>query len=154
MAEQKPLTDSEVENQLAKDWYAKLDDHVPVEEYQPLMTDDAEFRFPEVTVRGFEGFRDWYEGDIDKNNGVIYKFFDEVHTLKKVQVTPKGDSADVQVVVNWQASVWNPPAARSERINADAYQSWVVVRSPQTQKPVISVYVVDSLDFLPGSATL
>ena len=141
-----PLTDSEV-NQLAVDWYAKLDTHVPVEEYSPLLAEDVEFRFPEGTVRGFDGFRGWYES-------VTRKFFDEAHTLKTVRVTPKVDSANVQVVVNWQASVWKPPAAKSERINADAYQTWVVVRSPGTQKPVISIYVVDSLDYAQGSTTL
>jgi len=146
MAGQAPLTESEV-NQLAADWYKMLDIHVPVDEYVPLLADDVEFRFPERTVRGFGGYRGWYEA-------VTNKFFDEVHTLKKVEVTTQGDSADVKVVVNWQASVWNPPAARSERINADAYQTWVVTRSPRTQKAVIQLYIVDSLEYAPGSATL
>jgi len=146
MPDPAPLTDLEIQ-QLAADWYAMLDNHVPFEQYVPLLAADAEFRFPEATVRGPNGFRGWYEG-------VIRKFFDETHTLKSVRPTLKGDSADVQVVVNWQASMWTPPAAKSERINADAYQRWVVVRSAQTQKPVISVYIVDSLDYLPGSATI
>jgi hypothetical protein len=146
MSELAPLTESEVQ-QLASAWYSMLDTHVPVEQYTPLLAPNVEFHFPEGVVRGLDGYRDWYEG-------VTRKFFDEVHTLKLVRPTLKGDSADVEVIVNWQASVWNPPAAKSERINADARQRWVVVRSPQTEKPVISVYIVDSLDYQPGSATL
>jgi hypothetical protein len=124
-----------------------LDTHVPVEEYTPLLAPDVEFHFPEGISRGLDGYREWYER-------VTRIFFDEVHTLKLARPTLKGDSADVDVIVNWQASVWKPPAAKSERINADAKQRWVVVRSPETGKPVISSYIVDSLDYQPGSATL
>src|SRR4051812_37892136 len=93
-----PVTDSDV-RPLVADWYAKLDAHVPVAEYAPLLAPDVEFRFPEGTVRGFEGFRGWYDT-------VTRKFFDETHMLKTVDVTPNGDAVDVKVVVNWQASMW------------------------------------------------
>ncbi|AFY87670.1 MAG: hypothetical protein CLLPBCKN_004211 [Chroococcidiopsis cubana SAG 39.79] len=140
---------SQVEvQQLAADWYSKLDVHAPLEEYIPMLAEQgSEMCFPEATVYGFDGFKDWYER-------VIGIFFDEVHTLKKVQVTPKGDKADVKVVVKWEASVWNPPAAKSDRITLDAYQTWVVQRSPLTGKAVIETYIVDSLDYYEGSARL
>lgn len=143
-----PLTQSEIK-QLAADWYLKLDVHAPLEEYVPFL--DAaglEMRFPEGTVYGFDGFKGWYER-------VTRIFFDEVHTLKKVEATSTFNSqVEVKVVVNWQASIWNPPAAKSERIVSDAYQTWVVKRSPTTQKPVIQSYVVDSLEYAEGSARL
>jgi hypothetical protein len=102
--------------------------------------------FPEATVEGFEGFKGWYDR-------VIGIFFDEVHTLKEVNPTIEGDTATVKVVVNWQASVWNPPAPNSERIKLDAYQTWEVIRSAEG-KPVVKTYIVDELKYEPGSATL
>ena len=143
-----PLTYSEVK-QFAADWYSKLDVHAPVEEYVPLLAEDnVEMRFPEVTVTGFDGFKGWYEK-------VVRIFFDEVHTLKKVEPKPISNGRiEVKVVVKWEASMWNPPAAKSERIISDAYQTWILERSPETQKPVILTYIVDSLDFAEGSAKL
>ena len=141
-----PLTGAEVK-QLATDWYLKLDVHAPLEDHIPFLAEAVELRFPEATVYGFDGFKGWYER-------VIRIFFDEVHTLKQVNVTPAKDQVNVQVVVKWEASVWNPPAAKSERIVLDAYQTWVVKRSPDTGKPVIVTYIVDSLNYYEGSARL
>jgi SnoaL-like domain len=140
------ITEPEV-RQLASSWYAMLDEHVDVEQCAELLAPDVKFHLPEGVVRGLDAFREWYLS-------AIRTFFDEVHAVKLLQVTVKGDSADVAVIVNWQASVWKPPAATSERIVVDATQRWVVVRSPQTAKPVISDYVVESLDYHPGSARL
>ncbi|MBD2247628.1 hypothetical protein [Nostoc sp. FACHB-888] len=142
-----PLTASEIK-QLATDWYLKLDVHAPLEEYIPFLAEEGlEMRFPEATVYGFDGFKGWYER-------VIGIFFDEIHTLKQVNVKPSGDEASVQVIVKWEASVWNPPAAKSQRIILDAYQTWIVKRSPYTGKPVIATYIVDSLSYYEGSARL
>lgn len=143
-----PLTYSEIK-QLATDWYSKLDVHAPTEEYISMLAEEGlEMRFPEATVYGFEGFQGWYER-------VIGIFFDEVHTLKKVEPKPIGnDQLEVKVVVKWEASIWNPPAAKSERIILDAYQTWIVERAPNSEKPVIVTYIVDSLDYYEGSAKL
>lgn len=142
------LTEAEV-TEFAANWYRKLDVHAPLEDYQPLLAqDDLKMVFPEATVEGFEGFKGWYER-------VINIFFDEVHTLKEVKLTSiSGDTAEVKVVVRWEASVWNPPAPTSDRIVLDAYQTWIVTRSPNTQSPVILTYIVDSLDYAEGSARL
>lgn len=144
------LTEAEIK-QLASEWYLKLDVHAPLEEYVPFLIEEGlEMRFPEATVYGFDGFKDWYER-------VVRIFFDEVHTLKEVKITPSENSANeanVKVVVKWEASVWKAPAAKSERIVLDAYQTWIVKRSPATQKPVIATYIVDSLDYAAGSAKL
>jgi hypothetical protein len=58
------------------------------------------------------------------------------------------------VVVNWQARRWKPPAAHSQWIGYDAYQTWEMARSPSTGKPVIVRYVVDELRPMPGSPAL
>lgn len=140
------LTQTEIAD-FARAWYKKLDVHAPLNDYAPMLDDSVELVFPEATVHGFEGFTGWYER-------VIGIFFDEVHTVKEVSVTPGDGEADVKVVVRWEASVWKPPAPHSERIICDAYQTWVVKRSPRTNTPVISRYVVESIDYAEGSAKL
>lgn len=142
------LSYSEVK-EFAADWYSKLDVHAPLEDYIPLLAEEGlEMRFPEATVYGFEGFQGWYER-------VIGIFFDEVHTLKKVEPKPiENGRLEVKVVVKWEASMWNSPAAKSERIVVDAYQTWIVERSPNSGKPVVLIYIVDSLDYYEGSAKL
>ena len=148
MAESAPLTEAEITD-LADRWYKLLDVHAPTEELLSLIIDDGlEMRFPEETARGHAGFRTWYER-------VITIFFDEVHTLKEVKTAAgSGPDADVKVVVNWQAKVWNPPEPKSKWLGFDAYQTWIVTRSPQTGKAAIKTYIVDDLAPMPGSATL
>jgi SnoaL-like domain len=142
-----PLTESELQ-EFAAAWYKKLDVHAPVDEYAALLAADVELRFPEATVKGFEGYSGWYDR-------VINIFFDEVHTVKEVKITSStAEKVTVQVVVKWEASVWKPPAPTSERIVVDAYQTWILERSLETQKPAISVYIVDELKYYEGSATL
>lgn len=148
MSNSTALTEDEVK-QFAVDWYRKLDVHAPLEEFKPLLKDDElKMVFPEATVTGFEGFKGWYDR-------VITIFFDEVHNVKEVKLTSVSDEkAEVKVVVNWQASVWEPPAPNSKRIVLDAYQTWEVKRDPSTQKPVVVTYIVDSLEYAEGSAKL
>jgi hypothetical protein len=142
------LTKEEIED-LADRWYKALDVHAPVEELYAMLLDDGnEMMWPEGPTHGHKEFNDdWYQR-------VIRIFFDEVHTITKVDSKIDGDSADVEVVVNWQAKVWNPPEPKSKFLGFDAYQTWVVVRSPETGKAVIKRYVVDNLEPMEGSATL
>jgi hypothetical protein len=141
------LTESEIQS-LAADWYKKLDVHAPLVDILPLLASEGlEMIFPEATVKGLAGFEGWYER-------VIRIFFDEVHTLKVVSSEIDGDSAKVHVVVDWAASVWNPPNATSARIMLDADQTWTVKKSPLTGKPFITSYAVNSLDYHSGSAKL
>lgn len=133
--------------ELVADWYKKLDVHAPMVELLPMLADDElEMIFPEITVYGYAGFEGWFQR-------VIRLFFDEVHTLKNVEVDVQGDSATVSVVVQWEASVWNAPEASSKRIVADAYQTWTVKAGP-TGAPIITRYVVDDFRYHEGSATL
>jgi hypothetical protein len=142
-----PLTQSEV-REMAKAWYSKLDVHAPLADFVPFLAEEGlEMQFPEATVYGFEGFKGWYDR-------VIGIFFDEIHTVKEVKLTQKPNELEVKVVVQWEASVWNPPAPRSQRIILDAYQTWIVERSSSTGKPVVKTYIVDSLDYQEGSARL
>ncbi len=134
--------------QLVDDWYRALDVHAPFEELVPLVSSTGlEMYWPEGPTFGVDGFRGWYER-------VTRTFFDEVHTLKELAITPRGDEADVKLIVNWQAHVWDPPEARSKWLGMDARQTWVVRRSEDGSRMVIQKYVVDGMDLMPGSASL
>jgi hypothetical protein len=143
----RPLTAKEIET-LAKTWYKKLDVHAPLVELLPLVASEGlEMVFPEATLRTQAEFEGWYER-------VIRIFFDEVHTVKQVKSTIIDEGAEVKVVVRWEASVWNSPAAASQRIKLDAYQTWTVVRDCETDQPVITRYTVDELKYDADSAKL
>ncbi|MCH2082478.1 MAG: hypothetical protein MK226_08810 [Saprospiraceae bacterium] len=132
--------------EMAEVWYRKLDIHAPMVEILPFLVDDGlEMVFPEATIYGWAGFEGWYQG-------VIRIFFDEVHTVKVCDSEIDGDEATTKVVVQWEASVWKPPAEKSERIVLDAYQTWEVVYQDGT--PKVKRYVVDELKYHEGSAKL
>jgi hypothetical protein len=103
--------------------------------------------WPEGPTFGVDEFKGWYDR-------VTRTFFDEVHTMKDLVITPRGAEADVKLVVNWQAKVWNPPDAKSKWLGMDARQTWVVARSDDGTRAVIQKYVVDGMDLMPGSSTL
>jgi hypothetical protein len=141
------LTDEGIRG-LVTEWYRALDRHDGLAEVLPYLLDDGlEMRFPETTAYGHAGFADWYKA-------VTNRFFDEKHTVTSVDVTALDEhGASVSVVVNWQARIWNPPAAKSEWLGFDAYQRWQLVVTPGGEVK-LKTYVVDRLDPMPGSASL
>jgi hypothetical protein len=141
------LTEASVK-ELVDRWYHLLDVHAPVEELVPLLAQSGlEMYWPEGPTFGIDGFKGWYER-------VTRTFFDEIHTMKELAITSRGDLADVKLVVNWQARVWSPPDAKSKWLGMDARQTWVVVPSADGNHAVIQKYVVDGLDLMEGSASL
>ena len=145
----KPLAENEVRDMVI-DWYQKLDVHAPMVDILPLLSDtELHMKFPEATLTSLAEFEGWYQG-------VIRIFFDEVHTMKELNVTvsPDGSKADIKLMVYWEASTWTPPDRYSKRLMMDAYQTWVVKRSPTSGLPVVVSYIVDKLDPKPGSAAL
>jgi hypothetical protein len=142
-----PITAADV-RELAADWYSRWDAHAPAEEFKPLLaTEGVQIQHGDTPLEGFAGFTTWYEA---ANN----TFFDEVHTVKEVTLLSGTEPVNVRLVANWQASRWTPPAAKSERINADASHTWVVTRSPTTNRPVLLSYRLDSVQYAEGSAKL
>lgn len=141
------LTEQAIRTMVA-DWYRALDRHDDLADVLPYLVDDGlEMRFPEATARGHAGFTDWYKA-------VTNRFFDEVHTLTSVEIgTLAAERAEVTVVVNWQATIWNPPAPKSQWLGFDAYQTWEVVAGP-AGRPLVKTYTVDALEPMPGSASL
>jgi ketosteroid isomerase-like protein len=140
------LTETDV-RRLVQDWYDALDRHDPIAEVMPFLASNGlVMQFPEGTLRGADDFRQWYET-------VTHRFFDEVHVLASVDVRMVSPvHADLVVVVNWQARVWNPPQPNSEWLGFDATQTWSVVLQDGAAR--IRRYIVDELAPMPGSAQL
>jgi len=137
-----PITEKAV-LELAGRWYTALDEHAPLAEVMGFLVEDGlEMVFPEGGCRGRTGFTDWYKL-------VTNRFFDEEHTLTGVTTRIDGERATVAVKVNWQATVWEPPAPRSVWHGFDVDQTWEVVAGPRG--PLIRSYVVNSLAPMPGS---
>ena len=141
-----PLSDDAI-RKFVEEWYFALDRHDSIEEVLPYLSGEGlVMTFPEGTLRGLGEFRGWYET-------VTNRFFDEAHAVTSVELDWRPDAAVVaKVVVNWQARVWDPPAARSAWLGFDAYQTWLV--AVRDGEPKILKYVVDSLAPMPGSASL
>lgn len=117
-----PLTEDRIKQFVAA-WYYALDVHAPIEECNRLLADKGlNMQFPDGDLRDLESFRKWYER-------VTHLFFDENHTVQSVKARISGDEAVVDVVVGWQASWFEPPAAKSKRVSMDATQRWTVRRS-------------------------
>jgi hypothetical protein len=128
-------------------WYRLLDIHAPLDSYRSLLTKDVQLVFPESTVDGFDGYSGWY-------NNVIKIFFDEQHTLKVADIINQNDSVcEAHVVVNWHASIWNAPEARSIRLMMDADQTWQMRRQGDGSL-AISKYVVNYMSYETGSCKL
>jgi hypothetical protein len=117
-----PLTEGEISTFVAA-WYRALDFHVPIAEaYSFLAERGLDMQFPDGHMTDYETFKKWYDR-------VTNLFFDENHYVQTVRANITGDSAVVDIVVGWQASWWEPPAAKSKRVSMDATQRWTVRRS-------------------------
>jgi hypothetical protein len=134
--------------QFVADWYKMLDVHAAPEDVLAALSDrEFEMRVPEATMHSREEFKGWYEK-------VTRIFFDEVHTLRELNVDVSDSGAEVQLVVHWQAKKWDPPKANSDIIDMDAAQRWTVKADPTSGEPRVTLYIVDSLTPLPGSISL
>lgn len=139
MRNEKPLTEFEVKI-FIYEWFSKLDVHAPAEEILTMVADDGlEMRFPEATIQSRADFGRLY-------NEWINSYFDEVHQLRELEIEISSDQANVTLIGYWQRRTWNRPAARSEQLAYNAVQSWTLKRSPDTSKPIIVTYIVESLD--------
>jgi SnoaL-like protein len=135
-------------DQFVEEWYRALDRHERLDSVKDMLVDEGlEMKFPEATVQGHDGFAEWYRR-------VLHRFFDEEHKVTKVEaaIESAGSRATVQVLVNWQAKIWDPPAATSQWLGFDANQTWVVAAT--NSGPRIATYVVNELAPMPGSARL
>jgi hypothetical protein len=132
-------------------WYEALDVHVPIEQaYTFLADEDLHVQFPDGDITDFDSFKAWYER-------VTNLFFDENHNVQSVQVQIRDGEAVADIVVGWQASWWEPPAAKSKRTSMDATQRWTVRPSDKNEYGLeIVTYnaTVEPFKYAPGFARL
>ena len=102
-------------------WFLALDQHVPIADAYKLLADDGlHVQFPDGDITDFDSFKKWYDR-------VTNLFFDENHNVQSVEIQRADENeAEIIVVVGWQASWWEPPAAKSKRVSMDATQRWIV----------------------------
>lgn len=145
-----PITEDQV-RRFAAAWFLALDQHVPIEQCYNLLADDGlRMTFPDGDIRDFPSFKQWYDR-------VTNLFFDENHTLQTVDVSIDGDQVNARVVVGWQASWFEPPAAKSKRVSMDATQDWTVRRSSKNPYGLEIVYynaTAAPFTYAPGFARL
>ena len=132
-------------------WYLALDQHAPFEECTKLLADTGlHVVFPDGDITDQASFKKWYDR-------VTNLFFDENHNVQTVDAEINGDEAVVDVVVGWQASWWEPPAAKSKRVSMDATQRWTVRKSSKNAYGLeIVTYnaTVKPFTYAPGFARL
>ena len=137
--------------EFATAWFLALDQHVPIEQAWTLLADEGlTMTFPDGDIHNFDSFKTWYDR-------VTNLFFDENHNLASVEAQIHGDEADVDVVVAWQASWFEPPAAKSKRTAMDATQKWKVRRSSKNRHGLEIVFynaTAAPFTYAPGSARL
>ncbi len=144
-----PLSQEAV-HEMAVKWYGGLDAHVPEPQLLALLEPDGlEMQWPDYHVQNIDDFDGWYQRAL----GI---FFDELHTIKELVVTPSADGtkADVKVFVNWKARVWTHREAYSKFLDLDIHQTWVVVPSADGTKPLIKFIRFDDGTPREGSDTL
>jgi hypothetical protein len=130
--------------ELVYTWFKKLTDKAAADEMVAMLSGGSlEMKFPDDTLRSHAEFRVW----LKKVTGI---FFDQVHDVLYLDVRLDGEEADVNLVVNWQARTWTPPAAYSELTGFNVHQHWVVVRDGKSGKAVISIYHVGAFDTMKG----
>jgi ketosteroid isomerase-like protein len=141
--EQRSLTRQSV-GAMVVSWFAALDRKDPAEAVTGFFDLDRLYlKFPEGEFRGRNGFLRWY-------SAAMSTYFDTKHTLHAVDVDIAADgTAEVRLQVTWQASTWQPPAARSERLGFDIQQSWRVVPD-EDGRPQVRSYVVEGVQPMKG----
>lgn len=155
------LTEERIK-EFAAAWYLALDIHAPEGAIAQFLADDGlQMVFPEKTLEGMNDFLAWYRGGttVDGTDmpGVINIFFDENHNVASIQATITGDTAEVDVIVAWQASWFTPPAAKSKRTAMDATQHWSLRASDKNEFGMEIVRynaVVVPFQYAPGFARL
>jgi hypothetical protein len=145
-----PITQQQVHD-LAVAWYLALDQHAPIERcYEMLAEEGLVMAFPDGDIKDYASFKVWYDR-------VTNLFFDENHTVQSVEATIEGDQAKARVVVGWQASWFEPPAAKSKRVSMDAFQDWTVRRTTRNRWGLEIIYynaTAEPFQYAPGFARL
>lgn len=145
-----PITEAQIKEFVAA-WYYTLDIHAPFAEACRFLADTGlKMIFPDGDITDMKSFGVWY-------TRVTTLFFDENHYVQQVTSKVSGESAVLDVLVGWQASWFEPPAAKSKRTSMDATQRWTVRRSTKNAYGLeIVAYnaTVEPFKYAPGFARL
>jgi len=145
-----PITEEQIKTFVAA-WYQALDFHLPIEQVYPMLAvEGLRVVFPDGDITDHASFKVWYDR-------VINLFFNENHYVQSVESEIHGDTATLNIVVGWQASWWEPPAAKSKRVSMDATQRWTVRRTDKNGYGLeIVTYnaTVEPFKYAPGFARL
>jgi len=145
-----PLSEENIKKFVAA-WYYALDVHAPIEEISRFLADKGlNVQFPDGNITDMGSFKTWYDR-------VTNLFFDENHYVQTVDAKVSGDQAELDIVVGWQASWFEAPAAKSKRTSMDATQRWTVRKSSKNAYGLeIVTYnaTVEPFKYAPGFARL
>ena len=150
MSNGNPLSEENIKKFVAA-WYYALDVHAPIEEIGRFLADKGlSVQFPDGNITDMASFKTWYDR-------VTNLFFDENHYVQTVDAKVSGDQAELDIVVGWQASWFEAPAAKSKRTSMDATQRWTVRKSSKNAYGLeIVTYnaTVEPFKYAPGFARL
>jgi len=139
LTEKKSITKSEVKD-LVFTWFRMLNNHMPEEEINKMLyMENIRMKFPETSITCSEDFSDWH-------SDVCKRFFNQEHEIKMIDVEIEDKIAYVKLIVNWKAETWDPPAPYSTNIDTYAYQTWEIIREPESNELKIQTYIVDKIE--------
>ena len=132
------LTDAMVRNVILT-WYSSTNEHRPVEEFETMLSEDVEMRYPnrDEPFTGREAFREWYAN-------VLKIYFDETHEVESWDIKLDENRAIAVVVVRWEARSWPVGAARSKYEAFLSRQRFEIDRSVQDGRAYIRKKIVET----------
>jgi hypothetical protein len=127
------------------DWYGNLGEHVPAHDFMSLVLDQGlEFVVPDAILRSIREFGDWHAGG-DSHPGMVNLCFNKMLTLCERRDDDRQAAHLGQDDRRQPAGPVLAPASRSHWSGLDAFQTWNMICSPETRKPLIGCYVADEL---------
>ena len=143
------ITKDEISN-LGCRFYEIIDKHEPIENFIELLSiNDSDYKIvlPGVELNDLNGTNSWYKR-------MVGGYFNGSHMIYSVDLESANDhSAEAKIVLVWTASLWNPPASKSESVNILTYTTWKVEKVSEGGVSGLKIisYVIDRLDFAPGT---
>jgi hypothetical protein len=122
-------------------WYASTNDHRPVADFEMLLSEDVEMRYPnkEEPFTGRAAFRKWYDE-------VLKIFFDETHEVESWDIKIDGNRAVAVVIVRWEARAWPVGAARSQYQASLSRQRFEIERAPGDGRVYIQKKIAETFE--------
>jgi hypothetical protein len=143
------MTEQQI-NDFVAAWFLVLDQHAPIERANEMLAENVRMQFPDGDIHDLAGFKLWYDR-------VTNLFFDENHVVQTVDARIQGNEAKLRIVVGWQASWFEPPAAKSKRTSMNATQDWAVRASSKNAYGLENVSynaTAEPFAYAPGFAQL